>query len=152
MKELSERTREFLTLAGWSAERHIDITPYVSALESEGYVINPFAKKFLEQFGGLVGKQPAYRARDEFENIHFDPIKVCEGIFRSCIETYEEKIKETLVVVGEAHDEHLTLTISESGKMYATYGSYFTLLGNDYIEGLDALFLCKKTPEIDMSA
>lgn len=43
---------------------------------------------------------------------------------------------------------HMTLLISETGRMLAGYNDGLFLLGNDAIEGLNALFENKETPRI----
>lgn len=146
--ELSRESQKFLTNAGWNTTRHVNIASYLERLQAEGYKINHFAEEFLAQFGGLELFQPAYRVKYEYDKLHFNPLSTCDNIYKEQVENYEERVGDSLVVVGEAHNGYLVLMISEKGKVYGAYDNYLTLLGNDYFEALDSLFLCKETPEV----
>ena len=145
---LCKKAEQYLKDAGWKPKHEKDINIYTKGLELEGYTINNYAKDFLREFGGLEAKQPAFRVPNEFDKLHFDPLKASAQIYRERVETYEERTGESLVVVGEAYNEHLILMISDSGKMYGAYDNYLTLLGRNWTEALNSMYQCEQTDEI----
>ena len=145
---LSETSKMYLAKAGWDSSRRVDISLYVEGLQAEGYEVSSCAREFLTQFGGLELLQPAFRVKNKLDKLHFKPLIASTDIFREKVQSYEERVYEPLVVVGEAYNGYLTLMISETGKVYGGYDSFLTFLGSDYTEALDSLFLCRKTPEI----
>jgi hypothetical protein len=147
--ELSQSTKKILENAGWNPLRHIDIQLYQEALSSDGYEMSDKAKSFLVEFGGLELAHPAYRVANEMDNTHFDPLRAISGICHERVETYEERIGEKLVVIGEGYNEQLVLMISESGRIFGAYDDFLTCLGNNPLEALDAICQRKETPEIN---
>lgn len=81
--------------------------------------------------------------------MHFDPLRAINNIYRERVEVYEEQIFESLVVIGEAYSEHLTLMISESGKIYGAFDDYLTLLGCNYYEAINVL--CSGSETVQLS-
>ena len=146
--ELSKTAVKFLMKAGWKKGRKIDISEYAAALEKEGYTVHEKAREFMEEFAGLVGEQPAFRVPNVIQKIHFDPILASERMFFGNMSFYEARVGEPLVVIGEAFNEHYTLMMAESGKVYGAYDTYMAIEGKDYIEGLNSLYNCIRTPEI----
>jgi hypothetical protein len=146
--KLSEKTKEILLRAGWDELRQINISEHVLFLKSEGYTITESAKKFIAEFGDLEIIHPAYRVKNENDKTHFNPSVAANHIYYERVETYEQKIREKLVVVGEAFNEHLILMISESGKFFGAYDDYLTLLGNDTYEGINSICEGKDTPAL----
>lgn len=146
--ELSQSTKKILENAGWNSLRHIDIQPYQEALSLDGYEISDKAKTFFAEFGGLELVHPAYRVSNEIDHTHFDPLRAISGICHERVETYEERIGEKLVVIGEGYNEQLVLLISESGRIFGAYDDFLTCLGNNTFEALDAICQRKETPKI----
>ncbi|GAA0178462.1 SUKH-3 domain-containing protein [Clostridium sediminicola] len=146
--ELSQATKNILEKAGWTSCRKIDIQSYIDALIEDEYEINDKAKIFLAEFGGLELIHPAYRVPNEMDKSHFDPICAISVIYRERVETYEERIGEKLIVIGQGYNEYLVLLISESGKIFGAYDDFLTCLGNNHFEALEAICLQKETPEI----
>lgn len=146
---MSEVSLKYLTDGGWDETRSVDISPYVEVLQAEGYDVNSFARDFLTKFGGLELMQPAFRVENKLEKLHFNPIIASDRTFRDHVEAYEERVNESLVIIGEALNGHFLLMMSDTGKVYGSYDKYLTILGNDYSEALDSLFLCIRTPEIE---
>ncbi|MFI8709564.1 SUKH-3 domain-containing protein [Bacillus sp. NPDC077411] len=145
---LSKEIEFYLRQGGWMSNRETDISPFTTILEEEGYFVSEASQEFLKQFGGLVLNQPAFKILNELEKLHFDPILICEHVYRERVETYEERVEEPLVVIGEAYNEQLILMMSPSGKIYGGYDDYLTILGDNYDEAFEALYHPKDTPEI----
>lgn len=145
---IDKQAFDILQSMSWSEARRIDPAPFIAALEEEGYRVFPAAVSFIERFGGLSGKKPGYRIHDSWKEIHFDPRRTIQNIYRERVVEYECRIGEPLVAVGESDNMHMTLLISETGRMLAGYDDELFLLGNDPIEGLNALFENKETPRI----
>ena len=141
-------TIDFLKKMGWSPDRCTEPASLLTSLSDEGYGLFPLIQDFLASFGGLEGEMPAYRKEDEMEQIHFHPEIALEAIYREKVMTYEDRVEEQLVVVGEAYNGHLTLMLSGSGKFFGGYDDYLCLLGNNVAEGITALFEQKESKEI----
>ena len=132
----------------WSESRKVDPTPFVVALEKEGYRVFPLALSFIENFGGLCGKKPGYRVNGSWKEVHFDPRRAIQNVYRERVVDYESRVGESLVLVGESDDMHMALLISETGRMLAGYDDELFLLGDDPIEGLNALLENKEALRI----
>jgi hypothetical protein len=146
--KISNTTLKFLEKSGWNSCRNIDITIYQEAHEAEGYKLSNIAEEFLKQFGGIEIVHPAFRVPNAFDKTHFDPIKAIRAIYRGNVEEYEERVGESMVLIGEAYNRHLVLLMSESGKIYGAYDDYLTKLGDNSYEALNALCESKETPEV----
>ncbi len=144
---LNVRSIKALTAISWSEDRRVDPSFWLDFLEKEeGYAIFEAAENFLRRFGGLEGTVPA--SLSSVEKVHFNPIKAAETIYRDRVITYEERVKERLVIVGESNNSHLTLMISESGRLFAGCDDYLFLLGDDELEGLNKLFSGDKYAQV----
>lgn len=131
---------EFLSAMGWSPDRWIDPSPFLDALSDDGYTPFPLATDFLSRFGGLAGNMPAHRVENYLERIHFLPDEAINAIYKERVQTYEERTGERLIVVGEAYNGHLTLMLSDQGRLYGGYDDYLCCFGSDIAEGLANLF------------
>lgn len=147
---LSKVAIEAVMKSGWTVDRKISIDHYEKALKDELYILNEHIAEFLSQFGALEVTIPAYRDPKKSDCFHLDPLRAINHIYRERVETYEEHVKESLVVIGEAYSEHLTLMMSESGKVYGAYDDYLTLLGCNGFEALESLCCGKETEIITM--
>lgn len=144
---LNVRSIKALTTMSWSEDRRVDPSSWLDFLEKEeGYAIFEAAENFLRRFGGLEGTAP--ESLSSVEKVHFNPIKAAETIYRDRVIAYEERAKERLVIVGESNNSHLTLMISESGRLFAGYDDYLFLLGDDELEGLNKLFSGDKYAQV----
>jgi hypothetical protein len=141
-------TSDFLRQMHWSEDRTIDTHSYLRRLSEDGYTSTPPIETFLESFGGLEGMMPAHVENAILERIHFDPVEAIGNVYRERVATYEERVGEPLVVVGEAYNSHLTLMLSATGRMYGGYDNFLCLLGNNAAEALVALFEHKGVKEI----
>jgi hypothetical protein len=141
-------TSDFLRQMHWSEDRTIDTHSYLRRLSEDGYTLSPPVESFLECFGGLEGLMPAYVENTKLERIHFDPVEAIGNIYREKVATYEERVGEPLVAVGEAYNGHLTLMLSATGRMYGGYDDFLCLLGNSAAEAIVTLFERKGAKEI----
>jgi len=133
-------TKKLLTSLGWSEDRYSDATPYLKVLASDGYPDFFAARSFLENFGGLRGVVPAFKAAGKFDSIHFDPALAIENVYRERVEEYEKRIHEDLVVVGEAYNAHLTLLLSRSGRFFGASDDYLCWIGDNAAEAMNNIF------------
>jgi hypothetical protein len=146
---LNVRSIKALTAMSWFEDRRIDPSIWIDYLEKEeGYVVFEAAANFLRRFGGLEGTMPP--SLSPVEKVHFNPIKAAETIYRDKVVAYEQRVKERLVIVGESNNSHLTLMISESGRLFAGYDDYLFLLGDDELEGLNKLFSGAKFAQVGL--
>ena len=147
---ISKNILDELEKKGWYPQRKINIDEIVRVLHEEGYDLNKYALNFFEQFAFLEFEHPAFRIEGKFDKIHFNPLETCENIYREKVETYENRIGESLVVIGEAYNGYLTLMISNSGKIYGAYDDFLTLKGESLEIALENFFNGIKTEEIPM--
>ena len=158
----SEIVKKALVDSGWTPNRKVDIKHYEVALVKEGYEVSQILRDFLAQFGGLVLEQPHYveptpeeykkYKYKPYETLHFDVIQeigIPSEVQMDKEETYDLRAKDYLTPFGSAYDGHLGLLMTPAGKIYGQYGTYFTLLGNDYVEMLENIYNRVKTPEIE---
>ncbi|WP_176560085.1 SUKH-3 domain-containing protein [Brevibacillus dissolubilis] len=146
---ISEKTQLLLRKAGWQPDRKIDITDYISVLENEGYTLFPAAIEFLTEFGGLKVTHPHHMVKKSDDFFQTNASVAAEDIWRERVETYEERIGESLVVIGQAYKTHMTMMISPTGRVFAAYDDLLILLGNSPAEALEILCEGKETKEID---
>ncbi|MCL2141886.1 MAG: SUKH-3 domain-containing protein [Methanimicrococcus sp.] len=133
---------------GWNPKRRIDTAEIVKILSDEGYQLNKYALEVIEQFGNLELEHPSYKIKNQTEKLHFNPLKACEGIYREKVEEYESRIGESLVVIGEAYNEHLTLMVSDNGSIYGGYDDFLVRLGNSIEDALETIYYSKEVEEI----
>lgn len=145
---MSNKVIESLKKSGWDDSRNVDISIYVEAFKSEGYKLSEPIVEFLKQFGGMEIIIPAFRRPDAIDKIYIDPIKAINGIYRGNVADYEERVDESLVVVGETYNEQLVLLMSESGKFYAAFDDYLAKLGDNIYETLDTFCESKQPEEV----
>ncbi|MDQ0062479.1 SUKH-3 domain-containing protein [Paenibacillus harenae] len=104
--ELSQHTQDLLEKSGWTPIRRIDTLLYKKGYEIESYDPNEKVLGFLSSFGGLRVTHPAFRMANVLDSFHLDPVRAIEHINKERVETYEERIDESVVVIGEAYSEH----------------------------------------------
>ncbi len=142
---ISKKTETLLKKAGWNNDRKIDISDYVETLMAGGYILNDVVKEFLSKFGGLRVCHPHAKVVNEDDNFHLDPIGATKSILIERVNSYEERVEEKLVVIGEAHDRHMVLMMSLSGKMYAGYDDFLVEIGENGYTALETLCEGKET-------
>lgn len=146
--KISKKVIESLEKSSWDSYRNIDITVYEEALKSEGYKLNEKIIKFLKQFGGMEIIVPAFRRPSDIDKIYFDPIKAINGIYRGNVIDYEERVGESMVVVGETYNEQLVILMTESGKFYVAFDDFLAKLGENIYEALDTFCESKQPEEV----
>jgi hypothetical protein len=142
------RTIDYLKEMGWNPSRKIDYDSILKEISNDGYMIFPSAVKFIESFGNLEGRLPAFKREGPYEKIHFSPVQAMENIYRERVETYETRVSEKLVIVGEAYNGNLVILISQCGKLYGAYDDYLCLLGQTPEQGIESLF--EKIPSVEI--
>ena len=147
MQNLSDETRDILLQAGWNPNNKVELTETVKFLEAMGYqVFNPVVDA-LSQFGGVEYK---FKHPDgSLETFHFIPEEVVGDYYeKEDFEEFEVRVKEPLVVIGEAYRGNLVMFISKSGKVFGKNGYSLFKFGDDIFEALDTLCLFRKPEEI----
>ena len=137
--KISGPAYKYLTTMGWSESRRVDSTQAISALEDDGYRLFPAAHEFLASLSGLEGDMPSFRSGGT-ERIHFKPDSAILNIYRERVETYEQRVGESLVVIGEANNGHMVLLLSETGRMFGGNDDFLCELGSSMADGLRSLF------------
>jgi len=137
--EFTEITKECLTKSGWYEARKIDISEYEKVLANGGYSIFDCAKKFLEQFGGLIITHPHRKVPEKTSDININPRQAVEGIYIEKVKDYEKIIGSPLVVVGEAHNRHMVLLMSSKGAIYEVFDDIVLFLGESGTDALNCL-------------
>lgn len=64
------------------------------------------------------------------------------------LKSFEDRIGESLVVIGEARRGNMIMFISESGKIFGKTGYYLEKFGDDIYEALDTLCIPRPGQEI----
>lgn len=147
--QLSQKTLDLLEKAGWYQDRSIDIAEYERVLSAEGYKISEYAREFLKRFGGLTVTHPQARVADMEDRFHLNPVKAANDVYCERIQSYEEMVGESLVVIGQAYREHMILSMSESGKVYASLDNLLLKLGNSGFEAIETLCQGKEPAKIE---
>lgn len=146
MSRLAEKTISVLSSAGWSSYRSRDISEFAVFLEGRGFAMFPAAKTVLSMFGGL---EFSFFINDRAESFHFSPqLALGDGYEHEDFDEVEERIGESLVVIGEARRRNMIMFVSESGRIFAMTGYYISKFGDDIYEALD--MLCLPRPSTDV--
>lgn len=136
----SEKSLSFLSRMGWFPDRKINTEEIVKTLKLDGYSVSTVVEKFISSFGLLEGEIPAYAVENEFDLIHFSPTIAMENIYRERVKAYEDKIKESLVVVGEAYSGHMVIMVSDKGSIYGGFDDFLCLIGTGIEQGINSIF------------
>ena len=150
----SEKVYNALVNAGWVSCRKLDIRNFEQALLEDAYEVWPLLKDFLSEFGGLVLVQPSlveptveeqkkYPKLSREMKLHFVPADA-----DSVKDSYEARAGERLTPFGAAYNDHLTLMMTPTGKIYGGYDNFLCFMGNSYVEMLENIYHRIKTPEI----
>lgn len=147
MYDLSDKTIEILTQAGWNPNHKIDLNETVNFLEAMGYQVFNSVIDALSLFGG---KEYKIKHPDgSLETFQFSPEEVVRDYYeKEDFVEFEARVKEPLVVVGEAYRGNLIMFISKSGKVFGKNGYTLYKFGDNIYEALDTLCLFKKPEEI----
>lgn len=146
---LSKETTEILKKYGWNETRKVDITQIKSFLENEGYTIFKNSYEFLSNFSGIYFEiSVCIRGICVKEKTHFDPIQASKDVWIENLHSYEKKVGEKIIPIGETNNYYYTLLLSESGKMYAGCDDLLYLLGKNYKDGIETL--CRNLEKVQV--
>ncbi|MOA47189.1 hypothetical protein D3C78_1698030 [compost metagenome] len=111
-----------------------------------GYQVFDTVINVLRLFGGIEYK---FKHPDgSLETFHFSPEEAVGDYYeKEDFDEFEVRVKEALVVVGEAYRGNLILFVSKSGKVFGKNGYSLYKFGDDIYEALDTLCSFKK-PEV----
>ncbi|MDY8024486.1 SUKH-3 domain-containing protein [Paenibacillus polymyxa] len=148
MDNLSYDAREILIQAGWKPINEVDLTETVKFLEAMGYQVFDSVIDALSVFGGVEYK---FKHPDgSLETFIFSPEEAVGDYYeKEDFEEFEARVKEPLVVVGEAYRGNLIMFISKSGKVYGKNGYSLFKFGDNIFEALDTLCLFRKPEEVE---
>ncbi|MHA7966427.1 SUKH-3 domain-containing protein [Paenibacillus sp. CAU 1782] len=145
--DLAETTKQMLIQAGWEPGERVDIDHAVRFLEGMGYEVPEAVKEALSRFGGKIFE--VTHPEGHMERFHFCPdIAAGDYYEKEDFEEFEDLVKESLLIIGEAYREHVILLISESGKIYGKNGGSLSKLGDTIFDALDTFCLFKSTEEV----
>ncbi|MDQ1834242.1 SUKH-3 domain-containing protein [Massilia scottii] len=147
-RKFEEPTFDFLRKMGWTEHRAVDPAPFLACLVADGYELFPAARRFFQRFGGLGGDMPAYRVAGAVDRIDFHPAHAIRCTCRQQVSAYEARVHEKLVVIGMAYNEHMTLLLSDGGRILGGYDDFLCLIGNDVHDGISNLFDRRQMPEV----
>lgn len=146
MQNLTEKTLQILSDAGWTPVYTSDSKKFEELLVERGFTVYPAARSILEKFGGL---EFSYPVNDYIESFHFEPQRALGDVYEcEDFEEFEERVGEKLVVIGEACRGNMIMFISESGKVFGKTGYYLEKFGEDIYEALDTLCIPRPGQEI----
>jgi hypothetical protein len=140
MSTLSARTQAKMRQTGWYPGRQVDTTAYEAALQAEGYPVHPIVVEFLREFGGLslvVAQEDPSRSYNRF---HFDAARAAERIYVEAVESdYNIRIGAHLCAIGEAYQNHMTLLMDDTGRVYGGYDDTMAYFGESGEAAIEAL-------------
>ncbi|MED4534003.1 SUKH-3 domain-containing protein [Metabacillus fastidiosus] len=146
--KLSGKTINILEELGWNQNSKVDLTETVRFLETMGYqIFNPVIE-VLSIFGGV--KYKFKHPNGSLETFHFSPEEAVGDYYeKEDFEEFEQRVKEPLVVVGEAYRGNLIMFVSKSGKVFGKNGYSLYKFGDNIFEALHTLCLFRKPEEIE---
>ncbi|OMD48337.1 hypothetical protein BSK56_11175 [Paenibacillus borealis] len=147
MNNLSFDVKEILIQVGWNPNNKVDLSETVKFLEAMGYQVFDSVIDALRVFGGIEYK---FKHPDgSLETFMFSPEEAVGDYYeKEDFEEFETRVKEPLVVVGEAYRGNLIMFISKSGKVYGKNGYSLFKFGDNIFEALDTLCLFRKPEEV----
>ena len=113
-----------------------------------GFNVGAAFERFVSIYAGKHFKHPSFSTSD-VEKIHFDVDALGTDLVPEASEEYSERVGLPLIPIGKAYNGHLLLMIDENGALYGAYDNFLTELGDDFEDGLNAIFQRRKTPEIE---
>lgn len=136
----SIKCEQCLLNAGWYSSRRISTLKFNFLLLFSGYKLTPYLDSFLTEFGGLK-----INYKTENGNVflfHFNIYKAVRDFDIKWIkEDYLNRVNEkSLCVIGQAFSNHITLMLSDSGKIYGGYDENLFLIGINIHDSIE--FLC----------
>lgn len=130
---------EILKDIGWFENRRTNITYMKEYLTKKGYSWFPKVDDFFSEFGGLKS-----------EKLHFDPIEAEKGVDSSWIlSDYANRLNKTeLCIIGQAFNNHLTLFMTDSGKIYGGFDDFLCYIAIDPKSAIIEIYLQTNFEEI----
>lgn len=147
----SEAVLHVLQTAGWSPQRHVDISKYIVALEAEGFTVFPVVRDFLSAFGGLL---IVHTWEEEIETrsgptrhtfrdiIELDAVDFADNVHPDNIDRYQTCIRQPLCVLGVW--EGRTLLMDPLGKVYGGFGPELWYCGDSGAQAIETLLTSKQ--------
>lgn len=134
---------------GWYESRSVDVEDDVKCLINDGYKCSQVGIDFLKIYSQLKGYSPSFSDSSKMERIHFVVPLAISRTYREVVGEYERRIKNSMMLVGEMHNEHMVLMVSACGKIYGGYDSYLCCFGDAFDYGLDVAILNLPAVEIE---
>lgn len=136
-----ERLAKGLAASGWTADREVDIRPWVEAMESAGFAMNRNAKGLLRSLGGLTIRPVGSRKQIYKPHpVHFDPLRIR---WDPPLTARERQLGMTLSPLGECFEDS-SLYIGEDDSLYASWDILFERLGATLEGSLAVLIFAEK--------
>jgi hypothetical protein len=144
----SIEVRKKLVESLWYEGRKIDTGAFKFVSLRNGYFWTENVRHFLEEFGNL--KIAINRESIGTDFFHFDVVKAMNDFDPRWIkENYSRRLNGTqLCVIGQAFSNHLTLMMSEDGKVYGGFDDFLTLLGGDGRQAIENICKGEKGTEV----
>jgi hypothetical protein len=142
----SDPVLTILNASGWSPNRKVSTSQWISQLEAEGFTVLPEAVKLLEGFGGLEivprkAKSDAYAA----EIIRFDPVLAASGDFDR-VDYWQGRLNTRLSPIAELGGGAILL-FSENGRVFSCWDAVLWLDGESFVDALEnTLIVAKRRP------
>ncbi|MBI1344687.1 hypothetical protein GC163_00210 [bacterium] len=135
--KFSQEVQAVLRRQGWSPERRLDISEWMTELVASGFHILPEARSILENFGGLR-IIPEKTPRDAYaaETIWFDPVTdVLSEVDR--IKGWEDTLQMGLTPLGVRYPSLSIMLIAENGQVICEWGSIFAASGVSFEDAME---------------
>ena len=143
------RTRSCLKEAGWRPRRRVSLEAIISDLKSQGYEPPTAVVEFLGSFGGLLLIYPHYKVPTALDQCHFDAAGAARGVFRGLVSEWAARVGSELCPIGQAFHDHMTLTMTETGSVYAGFDDTLSFVAPSGIKAVEAL--CEGYPLHEVS-
>lgn len=140
-------TAQAVAASGWTPQRRIDVTEWVSELRQQGYAISPAAISILESFGNLaVRPADVPDALWGADPIFFDPIEVGDGMYER-FEGLEAETGHRMSPLAANSSGTSSLLILDDGRVVSDGVLGLRLMGDDFAEAIDLIVRRYRKPE-----
>ena len=137
--------------AGWNPGRNTSTEEAEAAWMERGYAPSPSGVAFVSEFDGLTLMYPKHPSIGGERELKLDAVTATRSLHPDLARVYEGRVNEALVPVGMAASHHLTLLISESGKLYGGYDSFLALYGDTGMAGIRNIYQRIKGVKVPLS-
>jgi hypothetical protein len=145
MTKLTEKA--YIALASSGPASTDDQLRILEKAKSSGFSVTTAFEHFVATYCGRHLQHPSYSV-DSIEKMHFDIDELGADFTSDATEEYSERAHSVLIPIGEANNGHLLLMMDNEGGLYGAYDRYFTKLGEDIEDGLNAIFERRETQSI----